>query len=282
MRSLQQDIVPTIVSENRRLMNETSRDRAVRQRMNEAQAIVKSRNYDEAIRQYDLIANEHGSVAARNNAELLRLAVSSASAARARMDELYTDTGGVAGRAVSNAYQLCDGFAVSNGYYVIYPNVGGIFKGIHDTADDGKHPVTFRFRTLSALRSIAEKIAIHIEGLADTDGYIDEFICTEGKIEHTNSLYIPGRLFTIYGHKIKVEGDESVTGMFLVDIEDPSKCVKLDDINQNDPSAIRGLIPDTGDLGSCRLEIRTHYSGTTGRPLKDIRIITSPFILERG
>ena len=179
------------------------------------------------------------------------------------------------------AYQLCDGYTVSNKYYAVYPNLGGTLNTPHDTPTHEKNPLTFRFRTLSALRSLAESIAIHVEGIAETDGYIDEFICTEGKIEHTNTLYSPGKLFTIYGHKIKVEGDEAVTGVFLVDADDPSKSVKMDYINQNDPSAIRGLIPDTGDLGNCRLEIRTHYSGTKTL-LKNLRIITSLFILEKG
>ena len=106
MRSLQRDIVPTIVTQNIRLMTETSKDRALRQLMNDVQVLVRNRNYEEAIRQYDAIAREHGSVAAANNADLLRRSISSGIAARAQMAELYTDTGGLTGRAVTAAINL--------------------------------------------------------------------------------------------------------------------------------------------------------------------------------
>ena len=90
------------------------------------------------------------------------------------------------------AYQLCDGFAVSNGYFTIYPNLGGTFKGLKDDPDPKTHPLTFRYRTLSALRRLAGHIAIEITGFAEVDAYIDEFIDTE---DHTrNDWLTAGRL----------------------------------------------------------------------------------------
>ncbi|MCL2043293.1 MAG: penicillin-binding protein activator LpoB [Treponema sp.] len=103
MRSLQQDVVPTIVQQNVRLMRETSKDKVVKQKMKDAQTLVKHRNYEEAIRLYDAIASEHSSVAARNNSDLLRRTISSDIAAREQMAELYIDTGGLTGRAVTSA-----------------------------------------------------------------------------------------------------------------------------------------------------------------------------------
>ena len=103
LRQLQQDIVPTIVSTNRTLMKETSKDKVVRERMKTAQALVKNGNYPEAIRQYDEISDEYGSVAARTNAGILRDAIASDSAARAKMTELYSDTSGLAEKAVKSA-----------------------------------------------------------------------------------------------------------------------------------------------------------------------------------
>ena len=72
------------------------------------------------------------------------------------------------------AYQLCDGFAVNTGYFSVHPNVGGTFDKVTQGHDTQKHPVTFRFRTLRPLRSLAEHITVEIEGLADVNGYIDE------------------------------------------------------------------------------------------------------------
>jgi len=101
--TLQQDTVPTIVSTNRALMNETSKDKNVKQLMKMAQALVKSGNYEEAIRQYDQIDSEYGSVAARTNAGILRQAVSSDIAARTQLAELFSDKDGLAGKAAKGA-----------------------------------------------------------------------------------------------------------------------------------------------------------------------------------
>jgi hypothetical protein len=53
------------------------------------------------------------------------------------------------------AYQLCDGYAVSNGYYTIHPNIGGTFNSENEIHDHKKHPITFRFRVLGWSFTIA-------------------------------------------------------------------------------------------------------------------------------
>jgi len=58
------------------------------------------------------------------------------------------------------AYQLCDGFTINNGYYSIYPNLGGTFNGLRDSLDPKRNPLSFRFRTNKPLRKLAESIAI--------------------------------------------------------------------------------------------------------------------------
>jgi len=103
LRQLRQDIVPTIVSTNRALMNETSKDKVVKQRMKTAQALVKNGNYEEAIRQYDEISDEYGSVAAMTNANILRESIASDIAARAKLTELFSDTSGLTEKAVKGA-----------------------------------------------------------------------------------------------------------------------------------------------------------------------------------
>jgi len=103
MKNLTRDIVPTIVSVNRQLMKETSKDKAVKQRMKEVLVFVKNGNYEEAIRQYDEIYGYYGSDAARTNAAILRESVASDISSRAELDRLFTDTNGLADRAVKNA-----------------------------------------------------------------------------------------------------------------------------------------------------------------------------------
>ncbi|MDR0561832.1 MAG: hypothetical protein LBG73_04005 [Spirochaetaceae bacterium] len=103
IRYLEKDIVPYIVSANRKLMNETSKDKTVKALMKEALALVKNGNYEEAIRLYDEISYEHGSVAAKTNAGILRQALASDAAARAELTQLFEDTDGLTEKAVKNA-----------------------------------------------------------------------------------------------------------------------------------------------------------------------------------
>ena len=102
MRGLEKDIVPTIVSTNRQLMDETSKDKAVKQLMKTALALVKNGNYEEAIKQYDEINSKYGSVAASTNAGILREAIASDIAASAKMAQLDSERSGLTDKAVKN------------------------------------------------------------------------------------------------------------------------------------------------------------------------------------
>jgi hypothetical protein len=103
MRNLEKDLVPYIVSENRKLMNETSKDKAVKEKMKAALTLVKQGNYEEAITQYDAISKEHGSAAAKTNAGILRQAIASDAAATAQLTELFSDKDGTVEKAVKAA-----------------------------------------------------------------------------------------------------------------------------------------------------------------------------------
>jgi len=176
-----------------------------------------------------------------------------------------------------SAYQLCDGFAVNNGFYTIYPNIGGIFKRPHDTPDPAINPLTFRFRALPPLRKMAEAISITSDGPADTAGYIDEFI--DKDLNASNSAFVPEHGFVIFGDKIKIAGEDPGVGMFFVPIDDPSKAVKVTRIFENVPSKIIGICPNTGHMLN-RIEVRTQFEGSSTKFLKNLRVIRLPYVLE--
>ena len=177
------------------------------------------------------------------------------------------------------AYQLCDGYAVNTGYYSVHPNVGGTFNNTSEIHDHKKHPITFRFRTGRKLRRLIEHIAVDIEGIADTSGYIDEFIDAE---EYSiNSHYLPGNQFIIHGHKIKAIGDDPSVGVYFVPVNDPSKTMKATRIAENTSTKIIGVAPGTGS-SPVRIEVRTQFEGSTSKFLKNVRTITSGFVLEEN
>jgi hypothetical protein len=177
------------------------------------------------------------------------------------------------------AYQLCDGYAVNMRYFSVHPNVGGTFNSVNEAHNGKKHPVTFRFRTRSALRKLVEHIVIEIEGIADCSGWIDEFIDTDE--ESINTLYAPGDQFVLHGNKIKVAGDDPACGVYFVPVDDPSKAVRITRIAENNPSKIIGIAPQT-QYKYNKVEIRTQYNGTSNTFLKSPRNIDSSFVIEEA
>jgi len=175
------------------------------------------------------------------------------------------------------AYQLCDGFSINNGYYSIYPNIGGTFENTHETPDPKKHVLTFRFRAHGPLRKLAEHIAIVVEGEADVAGYIHEFYDHEN--DSINGVYQEGNQFVLTGNKIKIAGDDPDCGMYFVPTDCDCPPVKVTRLVENSSTKLIGIIPKTVWAHS-RVEIRTQYSGSTTVFLKTPRVISSDFILE--
>ena len=169
--------------------------------------------------------------------------------------------------------QMREGFSLSSA------RIGGTFNNTTEIHDHKKHPITFRFRTGSKLRRLVEHIGVDIEGIADTSGYIDEFIDAEE--EAINTHYLPGNQFILHGHKIKKAGDDPAVGLYFVPLNDPSKTMKATRIAENSPSKIIGVAPGTGS-SPVRIEVRTQFSGSGGTLLKAVRVITSGFTLEES
>jgi len=178
-------------------------------------------------------------------------------------------------------YQLSDGFSVNLGFFTIHANIGGVFHSEAEAHDPEKHPITFRFQSLKQLRNLSKDIEVIIEGIADVQGYLAEFIDIEA--DARNTVFVPGDQFALYGHKIKEAGDHPSCGVYLVPVDDPSRAVKITRIAENTPTKIIGVLPPAG-TGSLvnRIEIRTQYAGSGGNLLKSPRVITSSFTIEEA
>ena len=170
------------------------------------------------------------------------------------------------------AYQLCDGFAVNTGYFSIHPNVGGTFDKVTEGHLDHKHPINFRFRTCAPLRTLAEHIVVEVEGLADVNGYIDEFI--DINTEAVNETLSPGGMFAISGHKLKVTGDNAGVGVYFIPEANPEGRVKVSGhLAENTSVKLIGVIPPELTAGAWQVEVVTQFSGGSN-PLKEPRTIS--------
>ena len=176
------------------------------------------------------------------------------------------------------AFQLCEGFSVNTGYFSIHPDVGGVFNSVNDVYDPRKHPVNFRFRAGAGLRRLVEHVEIEIEGLADTAGYIDEFLDTG--TDTVNDVITGGELFVISGHKIKVAGDDPDCGVYFESVRNSGEKAKvMGRLAENSSSRIIGVVPALEASRSYRAVVITQFAGSGGKMLSKPRIMTSGFEL---
>jgi len=172
-------------------------------------------------------------------------------------------------------YQFADGFSVNLDAFSVHPAIGGTFDSENEDYDRSKHPVSFHFQSLKPLRMLRDSIEVIIEGKADVNGYIAEFIDTE--TNPVNETAVAGNQFVINGHKVRLDGDDPDVGVYFVPVNGPSKAVKASRLAENTASRIIGITPQLPDY-PVRIEIRTQYSSGSFT-LKAPRIIISGFVL---
>jgi len=176
-------------------------------------------------------------------------------------------------------YQLCDGHSVNLGYFSLYLNIGGSFESMRDRYDREKNPLSYRIRTLAKLNRTKEFINIEVEGLADTDGFIETFF--DAYTESSNKYISGGDLFSITGEKIKVQSDGINTdcGIYFVDTKDPSIRIKVKSyLIENSSTKLAGNTPMLIAPAAYRVEVVTQFTGS-GTLLKKPRTISSNFEL---
>ncbi|MDR0638398.1 MAG: DUF4469 domain-containing protein, partial [Spirochaetaceae bacterium] len=178
-------------------------------------------------------------------------------------------------------HQLCDGFGVNfGGLFTAYINVGGMFENEYGTVDKAKHKMDVRFKALYSLRKIVDLIEIFSEGLADTAGYIAEIEDVRTKL--LNDVVTIGGMFILLGGKIRVFGEAAAVGVYFCALDTPGLCIKVtENLAANDPSKIIGVVPELPPGHEWYIEVRTYFSGKTGRLLKEMRTIRSTFTVKQ-
>ena len=178
-------------------------------------------------------------------------------------------------------YRLCNGYNVTNEFFTLYTNVGGTFKDETTRPTPEKNPFTVRLRRKKHLNDIMKKTDIVIKGYAQADFSIVTFKDTKTEEEWG---FMPGGIFDLQGHSVKIDGDDPQNGLYLVpanvpaDMANPPQTVKIEEIAINEPSRIVGVMPADLDWNEYNLEIRTQYSRSG--LLKTPRSTVSRFVIE--
>jgi hypothetical protein len=174
---------------------------------------------------------------------------------------------------------LRDGYGINIGDILeAVLHVSGWFENEYAQADKEKNRVSVRVRTLPGARKVTEGIRVVNRGRAPVQAYVAELIDTDSST--VNELVTKDGIFTILGRYLKIVGDDPKAGVFFVSPGSPDVAVKVTGkLAVNDPSKIMGKAPELLPDKDWYIEIRTYYSGTTGRPLKELRKIRSKFMV---
>jgi len=175
------------------------------------------------------------------------------------------------------AYQLCDGYAVNTGWFLVQPVIGGLFESPDEGFDPKKHRIGFRFRAGSRLRKLAENAEVIMETAAHS-GSIDCLTDLESGL--VNEAVTPGGLFIAEGRRIKVTGTSPDCGVWFVSQKDPDRRYKVAKaLAGNSSSKVVGIVPalPAGEYG---LEIVTRYT-IGGKELKEPKTVKSAFTVNR-
>jgi hypothetical protein len=182
------------------------------------------------------------------------------------------------------AFLLRDGYRINLGGIIeLFINVGGWFANEYAQADPEKNKLSIHTRLLHGARLLVEGIKIVVRGLAPVQAYIAELFDAES--ETVSEVVTKDGLFALSGRYLKIVGDPREAGVFYVlpgtggspDIAVPVTAKLI----TNDPSKLAGKVTELLPDKDWYIEVRTYYSSHSEKPLKELRVIRSPFTVRQ-
>jgi hypothetical protein len=165
-------------------------------------------------------------------------------------------------------FLLADGYSIKNKFFASHLKFCGTTDNAESAWKRDENPMAVIHTNTNEMNRVLDSIEGVIEGIADTDAYIDEVTDVfTGMIDDTLT---PGETIIIRGAKIKIGGSEDVVGLFFTNESAETIQVSQQSIPQNKNSEIIAKIPDLA-AGTWRMKIVTQIVGNT--PLKDPRTI---------
>jgi hypothetical protein len=174
-------------------------------------------------------------------------------------------------------YLLKDGYSVNTGWFTATPHIRGVFANAQDKFDPARHSVCFLFHQGDTLRKGLDDVSVEIIGMGEAGAVITSI--TDVKSGSVNDRLTPERNLRIRGSKLKLAGDHPGVGVYFVD-EATGDSVKVEasDIVGNNPAELMIITPSLA-TGQYRLEVRTQFTGSGGKLLKEPRTATFDRVL---
>jgi len=169
------------------------------------------------------------------------------------------------------AYRLCDGFAINTGWFNVQPGIKGTFNSPTEHFNPEKHTLSFDFHQGYLLRKRIDTVEVNITGVADPSLAIAQVL--DVKTGSVNDQITPNRNIKIWGHRLKIAGENAANGIYFINQATQAKVkVETSDIVVNNPSELIIVTPNL-PAGTYELEIATQFSsgGNPKQLLKEPR-----------
>ena len=152
--------------------------------------------------------------------------------------------------------KLAEGFAVNNGVCYARVGVNGSFQGSTDRFDKKEHKVTASFSAGAQLRTALQKVDVDILGVATVDPVIGKVI--DSLTNSEDSVITPNNVIIIKGDKIKIAGEHTDNGVYLISQDDNSR-IKCPQVVKNERKELMVMVPALPQ-GEYELEVITQFS----------------------
>jgi len=166
---------------------------------------------------------------------------------------------------------LEDGNKINTGYFTAQANVRGSFDSKADQYDSERHSVQIVFSTGHLVRQRATEIKAEILRIIPNNYSIRSV--TDAQTKADTDKLVMNKLLVISGNKVKITGDDSTVGLYLIHVESGvENHFMASTLYQNGNGTLMLVVPELSS-GTYQLKIVTQYAGK-GSPLAQPRSCT--------
>jgi hypothetical protein len=151
---------------------------------------------------------------------------------------------------------IAAGGAVNTRIFNAQPSIAGVFEGADDNYDPTRHRIKINLNAGVALREAIKHVKVKKVVKADSIPVIAEVKDTaSGSV---NENLTSGSIVQITGSKLKMLESNHSNGVFLISTIGDE--VRVEQIANNTPTSIIGMLPANLPVGDYYLEVRTTYT----------------------
>jgi hypothetical protein len=153
---------------------------------------------------------------------------------------------------------ITNGGIINTELFRVRTSIKGVFDGMDDRFDAGRHEIRLNVRAGQFLRNTPKKLKPK-KRTAPAKSLIQSV--TDVKSGALNSNLTPGKNIKITGNRLKIDGDDPTCGLYFVPENTKDSVVKVEasEFAMNNPSQIIAVIPNL-KKGKWHLRLVTQYS----------------------